>query len=101
MRRSRDPSRRRVVCPACGRRVVREDAREYDKFGDRWDRAEKAFEYLCKPCHAELTHQGRDGLEAVLIEAGAGEVDRDRFLSRYADAVAGASGEAEGPDDTH
>lgn len=101
MRRSRDASRRRVVCPACGRRIARDDAREYDKHGDRWDRTEKSFEYLCRPCHDALTHQGRDELEALLCEVGAGEVDRDRFLRRYAQAVERRYGHAGEPDDTH
>lgn len=83
MRRSRGPSGRRVTCPACGRRVERDEAREYDKHGDRWDRDEKSFEYLCRPCHDALSLQARDGLEALLCEAGAGEVDRGTFLSRF------------------
>lgn len=83
MRRSRGPSGRRVVCPACGRRVARADAREYDKHGDRWDRDEKEFEYLCRPCHGSLSLQSRDGLEALLCQAGAGQVDRRTFLERY------------------
>lgn len=81
--RPRDASDRRVICPACGRRVARSDAREYDKEGDRWERAEKSFEYLCRPCHDELSLHGRDGLEALLCAAGAGEVDRGTFLERF------------------
>ena len=84
MRRSRDAADRRVVCPACGQRVARADAREYDKEGDRWDRAEKSFEFFCRPCHDGLCLQGRDGLEELLCAAGAGEVDRGRFLERFA-----------------
>ncbi|NIU64375.1 MAG: hypothetical protein GWN73_02600 [Actinobacteria bacterium] len=101
MRRSRRPTDRRVVCPACGQRLARADAREYDKHGNRWERGEKAFEYLCKPCHDALSHQARDGLEDLLVDLGAGEVDRDAFLRGYTAAVEGASGEAGGPDDTH
>ena len=83
MRRSRDAPGRRVVCPACGERVSRGDAREYDKFGDRWDRREKTFEYFCRACHDGLSLQDRAGLEATLGEAGAGEVDRTTFLERF------------------
>lgn len=83
MWRSRDADRCEV-CPACGRRVARADAREYDKHGDRWDRDDKTFEYLCRPCHDVLSLQDRRGLEAVLCEAGAGGVDRRTFLERFA-----------------
>lgn len=72
-----------VVCIACGRELRRSDAREYDKHGDRWDRAGKQFEYLCKPCYSEYSHQPRKGLEALLVDAGAGTVDRNSFLRRY------------------
>lgn len=83
----RDRADRHAVCPACGRRVDRVDAREYDRHGDRWDREAKRFEYLCRPCHDALCHQGRDGLEELLCDVGAGEVDRGRFLRRYARAA--------------
>jgi hypothetical protein len=63
--------------------VARSEAREYDRYGDRWDRDDKRFEYLCKPCDDDLCHFPRDGLEATLIEAGAGEVDRDAFLRSF------------------
>jgi hypothetical protein len=76
-----------VVCIACGETVPRSDAREYDKYGDRWIREGKRFEFLCKPCHRECCHQPRDGLEATLREAGAGETDRATFLGRYRDQV--------------
>lgn len=72
-----------VTCIACGDTVARDDAREYDKHGDRWERAGKRFEYLCKPCHKECCHQTRDGLEATLVEAGAGETDQKTFLQQY------------------
>lgn len=86
-----------VVCPACGHRVDRDDAREYDRHGDRWDREEKSFEYLCRPCHDALCHQQRDELEALLCEVGAGEVDREQFLRTYASAVERRYGRPEEP----
>jgi hypothetical protein len=56
MWRSPGPGRgREVTCIACGESVPRSEAREYDKYGDRWDRRDKAFEYLCRPCDRELT----------------------------------------------
>lgn len=72
-----------VACIACGRSVTRSAAREYDKHGARWDRTDKTFEYLCTDCHGDCCHQPRDGLEARLVSAGAGEVDRDTFLRRF------------------
>ena len=75
--------RRTVACIACGTSLTRDDAREYDKHGDRWDRDGKTFEYLCKPCFRELSNASRDGLEARLVEAGAGTADRETFLARY------------------
>ncbi|WP_436909074.1 DUF7562 family protein [Halosimplex marinum] len=82
-----------VTCIGCGASVPRSGAREYDKHGDRWRRDGKRFEYLCKPCHRDCDHQPRDGLEATLVEAGAGEVDRARFLRRYFDLVTGSAGD--------
>ncbi|MFA1611064.1 DUF7562 family protein [Halobellus rubicundus] len=79
---------RRVTCIACGETLDRDDAREYDKHGDRWSREGKAFEYLCKPCHRECCHQNRDGLEETLIAAGAGRTDRKTFLRQFCDLVA-------------
>jgi hypothetical protein len=38
-----------ITCIACGDSVDRESAREYDKHGDRWEREDKEFEFLCKP----------------------------------------------------
>jgi hypothetical protein len=84
-RRNRDELR--VTCIACGDSVGRADAREYDKHGDRWDRENKDFEYLCKRCHRELCHQPRDGLEAVLVESEAGGTDQPPFLARYLELV--------------
>lgn len=84
-----------VVCIACGETVERAGAREYDKHGDRWDRANKEFEYLCKPCHGELCHQPRKGLESLLVEVNAGEGTREEFLARYAAAVERSESEPE------
>jgi len=86
-----------VTCIACGETLDREDAREYDKHGDRWSREGKEFEYLCKPCHRDCCHQNRDDLEETLIAADAGRVDRKTFLRRYCelttDDVASNSGD--------
>jgi len=81
--------RTEVTCIACGETLDRSDAREYDKRGDRWDRREKEFEYLCKPCHRELCHQPRAGLEALLadLEADAGSVPERAFVERYYEAL--------------
>lgn len=76
-----------VTCIACGETVARGDAREYDKYGDRWSRDGKAFEYLCKPCYRDYCHQYRDGLEEMLIQADAGHTDRTTFLRRYHELV--------------
>lgn len=84
---SRDPDGPRVDCPACGRSVPRRHAREYDKFGDRWDRRGKSFEHLCKACHEALCHQSRRGLEDLLVEVDAGELDDAEFVQRYTIAV--------------
>ena len=84
---------REVTCVACGADLPRSDAREYDKFGDRYDRRDKEFEYLCKPCYRDLCHQPRRGLEDLLVESGAGETDREGFLEAYAEL---ATGEADG-----
>ena len=72
-----------VTCIACGETLDREDAREYDKQGDRWNREGKNFEYLCKPCDREYCRQSRDGLEETLIAADAGKTDRKTFLRRF------------------
>ncbi|CCQ35305.1 small CPxCG-related zinc finger protein [Natronomonas moolapensis 8.8.11] len=81
----RDP--KEVTCIACGASLDRPDAREYDKEGDRWERREKEFEYLCKPCHRELCHQPRRGLESLLADIEAESVPAGRFVERYYDAV--------------
>lgn len=75
----------RVVCIGCGETIERSSAREYDKYGDRWDRAGKDFEYLCKSCDKTRCHHSRDGLEEMLIDAGAGETDRETFLRAFLD----------------
>lgn len=84
--------RTEVTCIACGTTLDRPDAREYDKQGDRWERREKEFEYLCKPCHRELCHQPRTGLESLLADIENGSVPAGRFVERYYEAV------ADGPD---
>ncbi|MFC4249246.1 hypothetical protein ACFOZ7_20330 [Natribaculum luteum] len=80
------PSRRRkatVTCIACGTSVERDQAREYDKHGDRWDRDGKEFEYLCKPCDRDLCHHPRGELEELLVEIGTGDRTQAEFLSWY------------------
>lgn len=77
---TRNPS---VVCLACGTEVSRSTAREYDKYGDRWDRENKEFEYLCKPCYTDLCHHPREDLEGLLIDLGAGESTQAAFLTGY------------------
>lgn len=84
-RRNRDESE--VTCIACGDEIARSGAREYDKHGDRWNRADKEFEYLCKGCHRDLCHQPRPDLESSLVESRAGETDRDTFLAQYHEVV--------------
>ncbi|MFB6104256.1 MAG: hypothetical protein ABEJ57_04115 [Halobacteriaceae archaeon] len=78
---------RTVACIACGAEVPREDAREYDKEGERWDRRGKSFEYLCKPCYQELSKADREDLESRLVAAGAGTQTREEFLARYFETV--------------
>jgi hypothetical protein len=77
-----------VVCIACGDSVLREDAREYDKEGDRWNRRDKEFEYLCADCDDEISHQPRDGLESLILSIESDGLTTEEFLDRYADAVA-------------
>jgi len=85
--------RTEVTCIACGERVSRSEAREYDKYGDRWDRQDKEFEHLCKPCFSDLCHRPRVGLESLLEEVDPGDLSRDRFLARYAELVADDDGD--------
>jgi hypothetical protein len=89
---------REVTCVACGLDLPRSDAREYDKFGDRYDRRDKEFEYLCKPCYRGLCHQPRRGLEDLLVASGAGEQSRDGFLAEFGTLLdEGASSDADPP----
>jgi hypothetical protein len=76
-----------VTCIACGADVPRSQAREYDKHGDRWERRDKEFEFLCKPCYRGCCHQPREGLEADLVRAEAGRAGRETFLARYHEVV--------------
>jgi formate-dependent nitrite reductase cytochrome c552 subunit len=76
-----------VTCIACGSSVQRTDAREYDKHGDRFDREDKRFEYVCKPCHKQFNHQPRVGLEETLAAAGAGTTDDETFFRQYFEVV--------------
>lgn len=78
-----NPDRKTVVCIACGAALLRNEAREYDKEGNRWDRRGKRFEYLCKECYRELTHQPRGGLEDLLDDVQASGQSREEFLRRY------------------
>jgi hypothetical protein len=81
-----------VTCIACGEEVPRSSAREYDRYGDRWGKRDREFEYLCKPCHRECCHQPRDGLEERLTDAGAGETDRESFLAAFHSLVGDDTG---------
>ena len=74
-----------VTCIACAATVSREDAREYDKYGDRWDRRDKEFEYLCKPCDRRRCHQPRGDLETLLADAEAESHDEESFVAAYLD----------------
>lgn len=80
-------NRRAVVCIACGESVLREDAREYDKEGNRWDRRDKEFEYLCTACDNDLCHQPRDGLESLIVGIESDGLSQAEFLGRYVEAV--------------
>ncbi|MFB6219393.1 MAG: hypothetical protein ABEH77_09530 [Halobacteriaceae archaeon] len=89
MWRGRPTGDRTVSCIACGTSLPRGEAREYDKEGDRWDREGKRFEYLCKDCFRDLSKEPRDGVEATLVDVGAGRLDREEFVSAYLAAVEG------------
>ncbi|MFB6175918.1 MAG: hypothetical protein ABEI99_02010 [Halobaculum sp.] len=87
-----------VTCIACGETLPRSDAREYDKEGDRWDRRDKEFEYLCKDCYGDLCHQPRDDLESLLetVESTTDDsVSSEDFAIAYQDAAAERHGERE------
>jgi uncharacterized protein YhaN len=94
-RSSRGSRGREVTCIACGDSVPRSKAREYDKYGDRWDRSDKEFEYLCKPCDRDRCHQPRGDLEAHLeaVEAATDCPDQEAFLAAFLDR-AGARDES-------
>jgi len=89
---------RTVVCIACGDSVSRKDAREYDKEGDRWNRREKEFEYLCVDCDDEISHQPRDGLESLICSIESDGLTTEEFLGRYVDAVTSDDGPTEASD---
>lgn len=72
-----------VVCIACGDTIPRTEAREYDKYGDRWDRDGKDFGYLCKLCHRDCCHQPRNGLEETLIRAESDHAETQAFITEY------------------
>lgn len=72
-----------MICIACVEVIPRADAREYDKYGDRWDRAGKDFEYLCKPYHRKCCHQPRNGLEETLVRAENEHAETQAFIAAY------------------
>jgi len=76
-----------ITCLACGCEVRRSDAREYDKYGDRWDREQKRFEHLCRTCHSDLCHHSRDDLEALLVELERETDTTTEFLACYSELV--------------
>ena len=78
-----------VQCLACGGHVPREDAREYDRFGDRWERTGKEFEYLCKPCFTAECHLPRTKLEAMLLEIDNDVRTPEEFIRAYYRVIAG------------
>jgi hypothetical protein len=90
--------RRTVVCIACGTSVLRSEAREYDKQGDRWNRHGKEFEHLCKECHRGLCHQPRAELESLILDIEGEGIEQSEFLSRYVGAVEERYGSAEEPE---
>ncbi len=80
---SRKAKQESVTCIACGCSLPRSEAREYDKYGDRWERVGKEFEHLCKACDHDICHQPRDELEGLLVEIDAGSHSQAEFLSWY------------------
>lgn len=91
--------RNQVTCIACGARVSRSEAREYDKHGDRWDRQDKEFEHLCKPCFGDICTHPRSGLESLLEEIDTGGLTRDGFVRRFEELVDSERDSAESRDD--
>jgi hypothetical protein len=89
-RSSRDSRGREVTCIACGDSVPRSKAREYDKYGDRWNRQDKEFEYLCKPCDRDRCHQPRGDLETLLedVETAVDDPSQEAFLDAYLERAA-------------
>lgn len=81
--RSRNRDEPSIDCIACGVQAPRTEAREYDRFGDRWDRVGKRFEYLCKPCHDLACHLPRRGLEELLTAVGTRHASPASFVTRY------------------
>lgn len=81
------PEAEEVTCTGCGISVPVTEAREYDKYGNRWERVNKRFDNFCKPCHRDLCLQPRDGLEELLVDIEAHRGDRTPFLSAYREAV--------------
>lgn len=79
----RPPEDALVTCPACGQSLPCDQTREYDRFGDRWDREEKTFEYVCKPCHREMCHFPRGGLEDLLCDAGSDHETPQAFVRAF------------------
>lgn len=74
----------RVTCIACGTRVARSDAREYDKEGDRWERTDKEFEHLCTSCYNDIDHHPRGELERLLLDIeGPTHMTHAEFIHRY------------------
>ena len=80
------------TCPACGEPVERREAREYDPHASPWSLRGTHREFLCHGCFAALERSPRVGLEARLIDIGAGRCDRATFLRRYLDADRPPSG---------
>ena len=77
--------REETTCIARSEELPRGETREYDRYGDRWERRGGEFEYLCRPCYRAENHQSRDDLEGLLTEIGAGDLDREAFLAWYCD----------------
>ena len=82
-----------VVCIACGTRITRAAAREYDRFGDRFDRRGKRFEHLCAGCDAELCHHPRVGVEERLCAIEQTVGSRSELLGAFLTATQTAGGQ--------